>query len=511
MNNLPRIAILLLNAVHILISCTEPTPTCSGLTSINLRDVDILSAEEVGPSDIGPAHCKVLGMTGADIKFELLLPHDWKGKFVMGGGGGFVGSIRNHCFDPMYDHGGNPLKRGYATVGTDTGHTGKSSADASWAHDNLERKLNYGYRAVHLVAAASKDVIHHYYDRKIEYSYFMGCSNGGRQGMLESQLYPVDFDGIVAGAPAFDFRGLLASYIPIQKTMYPDQQTGPIITAANVKWLESEILERCDVLDGVPDGVLEDPRTCTFSLSSLPACTAASPGPGCFTADQQAALEAIYGGLKIEGQQLYPGFPFGAENAEGGWDEWIMGSEDAYAPGIHNSQLALMIDGFRYLILDDPDWDYSKYDFSNYLKDSSFSMSFLNATDTNLADFNAAGGKMILWHGWADPAISALSTIEYYEAVEAQDPESRDYVRLFMVPGVLHCDEGPGPNRIDWLTAIEQWVEHGIAPERLVASRIDENGTVERTRPLCPYPQVAVYSGTGSINDAANFSCKELQ
>ncbi len=502
--------------------CTsQPPPTCSELVGLQMSpvragdesaspeyNVQILAAEQLAADDALPAHCKVTGVIGPEINFELLLPQDWNGKFLMGGGGGFVGSVQNQAQDGR-GGGPTPLERGYATAGTDTGHQG-SGIQAAWALHNEERELNFGHRAVHLTAEVVKGIVQTYYDDDITYSYFFGCSRGGGQGMMESQRYPSDFDGIISGAPAFNWTGIGAGMIRNQQEIYPDPNdlSAPIITEDNRVLLETALLDACDARDGMQDGVIDDPRRCDFDPASLPRCRANMIGAHCVTAAQLKAIETIYYGPSAAGRRLFPGFPFGGEHDGGGWDVWITGRENGFGPGVPSLHYAFGTEMYKYLIFDDPDWDYSTYDFSNFEQSTATAAAFLNATDTDLSPFRAAGGKLLMWHGWSDPALTALATTEYYDAVEAGDPNVRDYFRLFMMPGVLHCGDGPGPDKVDWITALEQWVEEGSAPDRLLATRFGEDQSIERTRPLCSYPQVAAYVGSGSADEAANFSCQ---
>jgi len=476
-------------------------PDCTRLTGLQLPDVTIQSAEMVGAERELPAHCKVLGVIGKETNFELLLPDEWNDKFAMGGGGGFVGAIQNAVRNQA-------LKKGYATVGTDTGHQGVG-IQAGWALDNLERKLNFGYLAVHLTSEVAKAIVRTYYGSNINYSYFLGCSRGGGQAMMESQRYPSDFDGIVAGAPAYHWSGIGAGFLQTQQANYPDQndRSEPVITPDNRALLHKEILNRCDGIDGINDSILDDPRTCTFSIDDLPRCPDEKAAPDCFTQEQVNAVRSIYNGPKNQEGLIYPGFPFGGENDIGGWDTWITGRDDAFGPDVPSLHFAFGTEMYKYLMFDDPDWQYAEYDFSNYDEDTAFGASYLNATDTDLSAFRDTGGKMILWQGWSDPAITALGSIDYYEKVEAGDPDVREYFRFFLMPGVLHCGGGPGPDQVDWLEVIAEWVEEGKAPHRLVASKMNVDQVVERSRPLCPYPQRAIYSGSGSMDEAANFSC----
>ena len=447
-------------------------------------------------------HCRAEGVIGDEIRFEILLPDDWNGKFLMGGGGGFVGSLGTQ--------GRFAVNRGYATAATDTGHR-SPGIRADWARNHLERQVNYGYLGVHRTAEAAKAVVRSYYGAAARYSYFYGCSNGGRQAMMEAQRYPQDFDGIVAGAPAHDLTGVLAAFAYNIQRIFPDPQDveNPVITPANRKLLQAAVLERCDKLDGVEDGVLNDPRECGFRLSSLPLCPGGSAAPHCLTVAQREAIAAVYAGPRNRDGQIYPGFPLGGEAEGPAWQGWITGPSANLlkAYGEPSSQFGFATQGFKYLLLDDPEWNYASYDFETFERDSARLASIADATDTDLSGLKAAGGKLILWHGWVDAALTAYASIDYFEAVEKSDPDVRDYFRLFMMPGVFHCAGGPGPDRVDWVSAIEDWVERGNPPEQPPASRVID-GKLQKTRPLCVHPERAVYKGGGNPNEAANFACK---
>jgi feruloyl esterase len=479
---------------------------CATIGSWSSDGVRVDSAEAVAASEELPVHCKVAGTIGTEVHFELLLPvhEDWNSRFVMGGGGGFVGSVQNMAMAPLPR--GNALERGFATVGTDTGHTG-TGIDASWALENEEREIDFGYRAVHRTTEVAKAIIQDYYAREIDNSYFIGCSRGGGQAMIEAQRFPDDYHGIVAMAPAYSWPRLAAGLLQNEQKVYPDASdlSSPVITAENRALLEREILGRCDASDGVKDGFLNDPRLCDFDPAEL--LCEGSPSADCLTAPQLEAVRTIYSGPTIDGAKVFAGFPFGSENELGGWDRWITGGENATAPGVPNLQWAFGTEIYKYLILDDPDFDYTSYDFANWHSDVAVTDERLSAIDTDLMDLRDAGGKLLFWHGWSDPALTALGMIDYYEAVEAADPDVRDYSRLFLAPGVLHCAGGPGPDRVDLLSAIVDWVEQGIAPERLVASKLDSAGATVMTRPLCPYPEIAVYNGEADANDASSFRC----
>ena len=465
------------------------------------------SATQVLTGEGGPAHCKVTGVIETEINFELLLPEpsDWNGRFMMGGGGGFVGSVQNSAL--RYGDRPGALERGYATVGTDTGHVG-NGIEAGWALDNPERQENFGHRAVHLTAEAAKSIIGDYYDRAPDYSYFVGCSRGGGQGMMESQRYPDDFDGIVAGAPGYDWTGFSAGFVQNQQAIYPDGDLDrPVITPENLELLGSSILAACDGDDGVEDGVMTDPRQCGFEPEDLPLCAGDSPAADCVTFAQLAAIKTVYDGPTLDGEPIHYGFNYGGENDRGGWDFWAVASDAFGERGIPNAQYGFGTELYKYFVFDDPEWDYAAYDFSRWKEDSADMAAILNASSTDLSAFRDRGGKIIYWTGWSDLALAPLGTIDYYEKLEAGDPAAHDYGRLYMLPGVLHCAGGPGPDRVDWVDAIRAWVEEGQAPERLIASKLDQDGNTTLTRPVCPYPQVAVYDESGDANDEGSFAC----
>ena len=465
---------------------------CAQLTQLTLPDVKVTGAVAVpgGTGTIKVAHCKVSGVVGTEIKFVLLLPDSWNHKFLMGGGGGFVGTIDNQAMASV--------NAGYATVGTDTGHQG-SVIDAKWALNNEERRLNFGYLAVHRVAETSKLILRGYYGGHETRAYFSGCSNGGRQALMEAQRYPDDFDGIVAGAPAYDFTGIGAQFIKDVRAQFPDSKNlTPLLPPDTLKAVAAQVLDKCDALDGVKDGVMEDPRQCKVDVATLTGLSAA----------QQAALKTIYAPTRAGGAVAYAGQPFGGEGDAAGWPAWISGTTpregQAAAPSLRYSFGTQL---FKYIVFNDPDWDYTKYDLSTWKTDTQRTAAFLNATSTDLSAFKRKGHKLLLWHGWADAGLSPLATIDYYDAVKKRDPKAGEFVEMFMLPGVLHCAGGTGPDTADWAAAIDGWVESGKAPQRIVASKM-ASGAVARSRPLCPYPQHAVYSGTGSTDLAENFVCK---
>lgn len=440
------------------------------------------------------AHVEIKGLIGEHIRFELLLPDAWNERFAMGGGGGFVGSIQNMARFSV--------NLGYATVGTDTGHQSQLSGApvATWAYNDIEAKVNFGYLAVHRTAEVAKALIHAYYHKDPAHSYFLGCSRGGGQALMEAQRFPKDFDGIVSGAPAFNWTGLAAMNVAIAKALYPDPAhlDTNVITKEALQKLAAGIIEQCDAQDGLKDGIIQDPASAHFDLSKVEG----------LTDEQRKALTAIFEGARnIKGAE-YPGFAPVAECDPGQWIAWIVGPVPDFAKD-HAPDLlfAFSTQIFKYLIFNDPDWDYSKYDFSTFQRDSRLAASYLNATNADLSALKQRNGKLIIWHGWADTALPAQATIDYYREVKARDASAADYCRLFLVPGCLHCGGGPGASDVDWLSVIVDWVEHNKAPEKLVASK-KENGKVVITRPIYPYPNVAVYKGSGDPNSADSFEVK---
>jgi hypothetical protein len=475
-----------------------PPADCAALTALHLPDVKITEAVAVPAPATGTvrvAHCRVNGTVGREIKFTLLLPDQWNRKFVMGGGGGYVQGIDNQALAS--------INAGYATVATDTGHQG-TTTEAKWALNNIERQLNFGHLAVHRVAEVSKAVIRHHYSSAPARSYFNGCSNGGRQALMEAQRYPDDFDGIISGAPAYDFTGLAAQFIKDIQAAFPNPQSlsTPLFPSDVLKSIEAQVVAKCDAIDGVTDGLMEDPRRCTVDVANLTG----------LSDQQQKALAIIYGEKKLpDGSTIYPAQPPGGEgDAGGGWPMWIAGVNPMLmtALKIPSLRYGFGTEFFKNFVYNDASWDYTAYDFANYRKASALAASMLNATDPNLDAFKARGGKLVLYHGWSDPALSALATTKYYEQVQARDPKAADYARLFMMPGMLHCTGGPGPDRVDWYSVIDNWVEKGAAPDRIVATKM-VSGKVTRSRPLCAYPLRAVYKGSGSIDDETNFTCSK--
>jgi feruloyl esterase len=461
-------------------------------------------------------HCKVEGIIGTESNFELLLPEAWNGKFVMGGGGGFVGSVMNAATDFV-----DALESGWATVGTDTGHQGHS-LDASWAHNNLERLVSFGHQAVHRTAVVSKPLIEAHYGQEISRSIFFGCSRGGGQALMEAQRYPEDFDGIVAMAPAFNWTHELgARWIIRAQNMYPDPEkiSEPVIGHEALTLIGNAVMAECDALDGIADGILNDPRQCTFDVDKL-ACSEQSSNE-CLSPEQLAAARAIYDTFEIDGQMVH-GTPIGAElpGSALGWNLWATGGYsldtgleyhegadggDFRAPAVPNGSWAFATGILKYFIHNDPDWSYVGFDFTDFGTNASRVAQTLNADDADISDFRARGGKLIIDNGWMDGSMSAYGTLDYYERVIEQDPNAADDVRLFLRPGVAHCNGGPGPDGTDYLTAMDTWLETGKAPDVLAAPFRGKGGE----RVICAHPGVVTYDGSGDPNSKESFSCKK--
>jgi feruloyl esterase len=474
---------------------------CEGLAKLTLPHATITSAEPVSSAgwpvvvngravSSHPPFCRVaatLKPTGdSDIKVEVWMPASgWNGNYQAVGNGGWSGAINYNAMAVA-------LAGGYATSSTDTGHTGGS---ASFAMGHPEKLIDYAYRSEHEMTTLSKAVIGAFYGDAPRFSYWNGCSAGGKQGLKEAQRYPADFDGIVAGSPAANWTGRSAQAIWVAQAVHKDDAS--YIPPEKYRLIHRAVLDACDRLDGVEDGVLEDPSRCTFDPAVLE-CKSIDL-PGCLTHPQVEAARKIYAWSvnPRTGQRLYPGLEPGSEN---GWGTWG-GSRP----------LGIAVDYFRYVVFQDPDWDFRTLNFdSDIERIEKLDRDRINATDPNLKPFLVRGGKLIQYHGWSDPQISPGNSVAYYTSVIKESggaAKVKDSYRLFMVPGMAHCGGGDGTSDFDAMAALRQWVEQNHPPERIDASRV-RNGKVDRTRPLCPYPQTAVYKGTGSTDDAANFVCR---
>ena len=432
-----------------------------------------------------PAFCRVAATlapsSDSDIKVEVWLPvSGWNGKFLAVGNGGFSGSI-------SYPAMAEALGRGYATASTDTGHTGNSASFAL----NPEKLIDFAWRSEHEMTVKAKTIVAAFYGDAPKFSYWNGCSAGGRQALKEAQRFPEDFNGIIAGAPGADWTGRAAAALRVAQAMHKDDASN--IAAAKYPAIHAAALEACDALDGVKDGVIENPRSCRFDPQVLE-CKGAETS-SCLTKPQVEMARTIYASGKSgrEISSLEPG-------SELGWATWG-GAQP----------LSQSTEHFKYIVFKDPDWDFKTFNFErDAARADQIDNNTVNALDPNLKPFFDRGGKLLQYHGWSDPQISPGNSVQYYSSV-VKKLGGREAIhasyRMFMVPGMAHCGGGDGPNRFDMISALEQWVEKGHAPDRIEATR-QRDGRVDRTRPLCPYPEVAAYRGTGSTDEAASFVCK---
>jgi hypothetical protein len=526
-------------------SSTPPSPeaapvmSCEDIQNFRFMDLEFgepvtITSASIVPADGGlPEYCDVRGAIWPEIDFDVKLPTAGNRKLYYVGGGGYNGSISESAMTPG-------LLLGYATAGSNGGHSG-SVGDGSFAYNNPDgsnpnwnQKIDdFGYRSVHETANLAKKIIKAYYGRKPRKSYFVGCSNGGREGLQEAERYPFDFNGIIVGSPAIAFTGA-----PF-RGLWDSQASAGLLpgTAAipveKLSLLADAVYDKCDGVDGLEDGLIDDPRLCTFDpLNDLPACPEEEDGSDCFTLAQRTAIKKIYDGAENSvGAWLYVGTPVGGEiegpgfagNASG----WL-GSVVSSVPGLPGDFLAP--DFFKYMAFlpwQDPAWSWQSLNFNtdpariytsgitDRIDAASFDVNSAPNADqlAGLKRFRFHGGKIIQYHGWADTLVSPFVSSKFYNAVldSMGDAKTKSFYKLYMVPGMFHCGGGVGCSNIDWFTPLVNWVENRIQPQEIIGARAansDLNLTA-RTRPMCPYPKVAAYSGTGSIDDATNFTCVE--
>jgi feruloyl esterase len=514
---------------------TAPAPqNCERLAQLELPGAKINSAQAIAAGAFPPplnatpwmagsadfyktlaAFCRVAAeakpSADSSIKIEVWMPVEgWNGKLQGQGNGGFAGEIG-------YFGLGLAVQQGYAAVGTDTGHSA-GGTDASWALGHPEKVADFGYRGIHEMTRIAKAVIQAYYGKIPQHSYFGGCSNGGRQALMESQRFPEDYDGILAGAPANFWTHLLTKALADVRATTLDPAS--YIPSSKLPAIARAVNAACDAQDGVTDGILNEPNKCHFDPEVL--LCKEGDSDKCLTAPQIISVKKLYAGLSdAKGHEIFPGYLPGGEDGQGAWGPWITGQ----APG-KSLMFAFGTGYFSNMVYEKADWNYKDAKIEEALKAADEKTTkTLNATNPNLAAFKARGGKLILYHGWNDPAISALNTINYFESVVGNmgGAQTDAFVRLYMAPGVLHCGGGPGPDSFgenspadgsdpqhNMRLALELWVEKGIAPSAIIATKKagDDSGTsVKMTRPLCPYPQVAKYKGSGDSNDAGSFVC----
>jgi Tannase and feruloyl esterase len=448
-------------------------------------------SNEAGDFKDLPAFCRVAATlrptSDSDIKIEVWLPASgWNGKFQAVGNGAFSGAI-------AYPAMGRALARGYAAASTDTGHAGNT---ASFALGHPEKLIDFGWRAVHEMTVAAKSVVAAHFGTAPKLSYWNGCSAGGRQALVEAQRFPADFDGIVAGAPGLDWTGRAVQAVRIAQAL--ENNPAARLLQPQRQLLHRAVVEACDALDGVKDGLLENPTRCRFDPAVLQCKSAGETD--CLSAPQVETARLIYSAVKNPktGREIAGLLP----GSELGWTD----------TGWTASARATGLEQFRFIVLANPAWTVQQFNaHADIARADEANGNTVNALDPDLKPFISRGGKLIQYHGWSDPQISPANSTQYYaRAVEASGGAAkvRESYRLFLAPGMGHCGGGEGPNTFDMVAALEQWVETGKAPDQIQASHAT-GGRVDRTRPLCPYPQVAVYKGSGSTDEATSFSCRQ--
>jgi len=484
----------------LLIAAPAMGATCESLSTASRPHAAVTLAQAVAPGQFTPpargrgaeafarlpAFCRVAATltpsSDSDIKVEVWLPAaGWNGKLQAVGNGAWAGSI-------SYPAMATALLAGYATVSTDTGHAGGS---ASFIVGHPEKLVDFEERAVHEMTVAAKAIAAAYYGSAPQRAYFNGCSTGGRQALTEAQRYPLDFDAIVAGAPANFAKRQTFGQVWLWQATHKDEAS--LLTPEKFAVLHAAAVAQCDALDGVKDGVLENPAACAFDPKTI-ACRNGD-GPDCLTAPQVEAARKIYAGASHSKtrERLYPGLEPGSEL---GWNMSVAARPVGYAE-----------DFFKYIVFKDEKWDPKALNYDADVVMTDQTPTGLNAVDANLNRFVERGGKLLIYHGWSDPGIPPSNSVNYYQSVVTATKNARDGVRLFMVPGMAHCGGGDGTSTFDMVAAVDTWVETKTAPVAIPASKMAD-GKVVRTRPLCAYPAAATYKGTGSTDDAANFVCK---
>jgi hypothetical protein len=488
----------------------SPQAQCARLGELELPDLVQIAARTVAAEGAVPEHCRVSGVLDPEVAFEVNLPSRWNGRFYMIGNGGLAGQGPD---DPRRTaERAAALEHGFAIASTNTGHDASEEPSGTFVLSNPRKAIDYAYRAVHITATTAKEIANRYYGQPVAHSYWNSCSNGGRQGLIEAQRYPADFDGIVANAPWVDQTGFTIGAIWNQRAL-----DDVPVSADKIALVAKNVMAQCDAVDGLHDGLIDDPRNCSFDVAhDVPQCPAGTDTNACLTAPQAQAIAKVYDGPRTSGgEPIFPGFMVGSEalvpgpsgTAASAWTNLIVPAQAGAKP----ADFALAEGILRYLVFvpPRPDYDYRDFDFDRDTEALDRWGRLADATDINLRAFRARGGKLIMTHGWADQILQPLMSVRYYEqAVTANGPRGRDFMRLFMVPGMTHCAGGVGPDQNDAVTAVIDWVEKDAAPDALVAKKIVD-GAVTRSRPLCPYPQVARYKGQGSTDDAASFECRE--
>jgi len=474
----------------------------------------IITASDVAASEDLPAYCRIEGIVAPQVRFELRLPRsDWNGRYLMQGCGGLCGIIKIAAAD-------DALARGYAVTTTNMGHSG-NPASGMWGYNNRAAEIDFGYRATHVSNIAARALVTAYYGRDADWSYFRGCSTGGRQGLVEAQRYPEDFDGIIAGAPVINETGVGALHLLWSVRANLNDRGNPIMDGRRIAGVREAVLDHCDELDGLRDGLIADPRVCDFKPASL-ACDNDRTGENCLSADEVGVLEKLYGGPQnSDGDQLYPGGLMPGSEYE--WVPALIGLDGQPALAL---QMPLIGDFLRYLAFaEDPGPGYSimDFDFDRDPPRLAFMESIYTASNPDLRRFRERGGKLLLYQGWDDLEVTPTNTVEYYELTSRAmgGPDAtREFFRLYMLPGVAHCRRGSGADAVDFLSYIEAWVEQGESPERIVAAHLAEpqaydglpplrfpldDSRVEFRRSVFPYPGIAEWNGQDDVRDADNW------
>jgi feruloyl esterase len=508
MNRTALFAVLVVLVAMLAATNAVAATACENLTTLKLPNAKIDSAQMIAagagasiqPARGGargggniyanlPAFCRVTATltpsSDSDIKVEIWLPASgWNGRFQAVGNGGWAGTI-------PYPALAAALAAGYATAGTDTGHVG-GTADFALGHP--EKLIDLAYRSMHEMTVQAKTVINVHYGSPAKFSYYNGCSQGGRQGLAEAQRYPEDFNGIIAGAAAWDQLRMMGERTALNLVANKDADS--VIPPIKYSMIHQAVLNACDASDGVKDGVIENPLMCKFDYAKL-ACKIGD-GADCLTKGQVESAKAMTSPLKdpktgkiLSERHLFPG-------SELGWS--TLGGTQPYAIGLS---------GMQNIVFQNPNWDYHSMNLSTDIDRAAKSDNGAFYTgDDNLKPFFERGGKLLMYHGWSDPQVSPVNSLLYYDKVMkavGKDKAANSFA-LFMIPGMNHCAGGPGTDTFDKVKVMEQWVEQGRKPTQIVASHLT-NGKPDKTRPLCTFPQVAKYKGTGDPNDASDFVC----
>jgi len=465
-----------------------------GTTIVSSKPVPA-SAQPRGPSI--PAFCEVQAtispVAGSHIGAVYRLPVNWNGKVLGIGGGGFAGNL-------TIGAAAEGLSRGYAIVQNDLGHESTAALDPKFAitapgKPNVEAIVDFGHRATHVATDVGKKLVTSYYGRAPQHSYWQGCSTGGRQGLAEIQRYPADYDGVIAGAPVYTPLVYSNAILRVQAF---HKTPGSNLLPEHVPLIQKHVLAACDGKDGIADGIITDPRSCTWDPGEL-ACKGAASAD-CLTQAQVETVRRVYAGVKTKDGK-FAAMPL-MRGGESDWVARMIGTKEQ--PRGLNSVLGAPF--MSYIVKSDPAYDLMTFDPERDMKALSSGLAAeVHQQNPDISAFVSRGGKLLLWHGFNDPGPSPLSTIEYFDQVRQKVPAAKDSVRLFLAPGVLHCGGGPGPDRLDTLTAMERWVEQGTAPGAIIANK--SNSFVPFARPVCAYPQLPRYSGRGDPYDASNFNC----